>query len=187
MKGIEQAIRNLNTLSKSMVPRATAQSLNRVAGRAISRSTKLVAEDVRVQQKLIRQRARLRRASAEQNPPRATLSINRGNLPAIKLGAARMQLSRRVGFVGKQGSVLKIGRYTFRNAFIQQLANGRWHVMRRVGRSRYPIEVVKIPLVTPLTKAYQEETRRLLETDMGKEMGYALKNQLRLYLVRKIG
>lgn len=86
MKGIEQAIRNLNTLSKSMVPRATAQSLNRVAGRAISRSSKLVAEDVRVQQKLIRQRARLRRASAEQNPPRATLSINRGNLPAIKLG-----------------------------------------------------------------------------------------------------
>lgn len=36
MKGIEQAIRNLNTLSKSMVPRATAQSLNRVAGRAVA-------------------------------------------------------------------------------------------------------------------------------------------------------
>ncbi|MNE95354.1 Prophage minor tail protein Z (GPZ) [compost metagenome] len=81
--------------------------------------------------------------------------------------------------------MLKIGRYTFRNAFIQQLGNGRWHVMRRVGRSRYPIEVVKIPLVAPLTKAYEEETRRLLQSDMAKEMGYALKNQLRLYLVRR--
>lgn len=186
MKGMEQAIRNLNSLSKDMVPVATAQAINRVAVRAISRSTKRVAGEVRVQQKLVRQRVRLRRASPEQNPPRARLTVNRGNLPAIKLGAARMQITRRVGFSGGQGSVLKIGRYTFRNAFIQQLANGRWHVLRRIGKKRYPIEVVKIPLATPLTSAYQEETRKLLQADMGKEMGYALKNQLRLYLKRGV-
>ncbi|HEJ7174542.1 TPA: phage tail protein [Serratia marcescens] len=185
MKGLEQAIRNLNSLSKHMVPMATAQAINRVAVRAISRSTKRVAGEVRIQQKLVRQRVRLRRASPEQNPPRARLTVNRGNLPAIKLGAARMQLSRRGGFPGRQGSVLKIGRLTFRNAFIQQLANGRWHVLRRTGKGRYPIDVVKIPLVTPLTEAYRQETHRLLQADMGKEMGYALNNQLRLHFARK--
>ena len=33
--------------------------------------------------------------------------------------------------------------------FIQQLANGRWHVMRRIdGKNRYPIDVwnEKVPL-----------------------------------------
>lgn len=177
MQGLNQAIRNLNALNDTLVPRATAQAINRVAGRAISRSTRRVAGEVRVQQKLIRRRVLFRRASPEQNPPRATLTVNRGNLPAIALGAARR--------TGKQGSVLKIGQHRFPGAFIQRLANGRWHVMRRTSKSRYPIEVVKIPVVTPLTNAYQEESRRLLQSDMGKEMGYALKNQLRLYLVRK--
>lgn len=184
MKGIEQAIKNLNSINQQLVPVATAQAVNRVATRAISRSTKRVAREVRVAQKLVRQRVRLRRASPEQHPPRARLTVNRGNLPAIKLGPARVQLSRRKKGRRGGGSVLKIGRFTFRHAFIQQLANGRWHVLRRTGRGRYPIEVVKIPLVTPLTEAYQSETQRLLETEMGKEMGYALKNQLRLHLTR---
>ncbi|VEA68460.1 Prophage minor tail protein Z (GPZ) [Serratia rubidaea] len=185
MKGLEQAISNLNSISKNAVPKASAQAINRVASRAISRSTKRVSAETRIQQKLIRQRARLKRASPEQNPPRAVLSINRGNMPAIKLGAARLQLSRRSGGIRK-GSVLKIGRFTFRNAFIQQLSNGRWHVLRRVGHARYPIEVVKIPLAQPLTEAYREESASLLQSDMGKEMGYALKNQLRLHLLRRV-
>lgn len=185
MKGLEQAIANLNSISKTAVPIASAQAINRVAVRAISRSTKRVSAEVNIQQKLIKQRARLRRASPSQNPPRAVLSINRGNMPAIKLGTARMQLSRKSGNTGRQGSVLKIGRFTFRNAFLQRLANGRWHVMRRLGKARYSIEVVKIPLVEPLTKAYEEESRSLLASDMGKEMRYALQNQMRLYLVKR--
>ncbi|MDN6549622.1 MAG: phage tail protein, partial [Enterobacterales bacterium] len=35
VKGLEQAIQNLNSLSRIMVPTATAQAVNRVAARAI--------------------------------------------------------------------------------------------------------------------------------------------------------
>lgn len=108
-----------------------------------------------------------------------------GNLPAIKLGSAQVRLSRRGGKLLRRGSVLKIGPYLFRDAFIQQLANGRWHVMRRVnGKNRYPIDVVKIPLVAPLTQAFETEKKRMLEQEMPKQLMYALKQQLRLYLTR---
>jgi hypothetical protein len=48
IKGLEQAIANLESISKT-VPRASSQAVNRVATRAISRSTRQVAKDTRVQ------------------------------------------------------------------------------------------------------------------------------------------
>ncbi|EFK0006789.1 phage tail protein, partial [Escherichia coli] len=115
----------------------------------------------------------------------ARIRINRGNLPAIKLGAAQVRMTRRGGRLHYRGSVLKVGRYLFRDAFIQQLANGRWHVMRRTdGKNRYPIDVVKIPLAGPLTQAFEEARDRIIAEEMPKELGYALKQQLRLYLTR---
>ena len=186
MDGIQQAINNLNSISSTAVPVATAQAVNRVAVRAIGRSVKRVAGDTQLQQKLIRQRVRLRRASSKQSVPRARLIVNRGNLPAIALGAAKVQLSRKRRDKKGRGSTLKIGRFKFEDAFIQQLANGRWHVMQRTSNSRYPIEVVKIPLVTPLTSAFTDETESLLKSDMPKEMAHALKNQLRLYIKARV-
>lgn len=95
-----------------------------------------------------------------------------------------MQISRKKGNVKGKGSVLKIGKFTFRNAFIQQLANGRWQVMQRSGKTRYPIDVVKIPLTDPLTAAYKDETKALMATEMPKELRAALNNQLRLIISR---
>ncbi|WP_254519687.1 phage tail protein, partial [Salmonella enterica] len=90
--------------------------------------------------KLVRQRVRLFKAGTD-GKRSARIRINRGNLPAIKLGAAQVRMSKRRGKLLYRGSVLKIGPYLFRDAFIQQLANGRWHVMRRVnGKNRYPID-----------------------------------------------
>lgn len=182
MKGIKQAIDNLNKINQKIVPTATAQAINRVAARAISRSVKRVSAETNVPQRMIRKRARLRRASVSQEVIQAKISVNRGNLPAIALGAPRMQLSKRKGLRRGGGSVLKIGRFTFKDAFIQQLNNGRWHVMQRVGESRYPIKVVKIPLSQPLTEAYTEEVEKVCQSDMGKEMASALKNQIRQQL-----
>lgn len=186
MDGIQQAINNLNTISGTAVPVATAQAVNRVAVRAIGRSVKRVSGETQLQQKLIRQRVRLRRASSKQSVPRARLLVNRGNLPAIALGTAKVQLSRKRRDKHGRGSVLKIGRFKFEDAFIQQLANGRWHVMQRTSNSRYPIDVVKIPLVAPLTQAFTDETESLLKSDMPKELGQALKNQLRLYIKARL-
>ncbi|EEW1566565.1 phage tail protein, partial [Escherichia coli] len=115
----------------------------------------------------------------------ARIRVNRGNLPAIKLGTARVRLARRGGKLQYRGSVLKVGKYLFRDAFIQQLANGRWHVMRRIdGKNRYPIDVVKIPLSRPLTQAFEDARDRIIAAEMPKQLGYALKQQLRLWLTR---
>lgn len=90
-----------------------------------------------------------------------------------------------------------MGKYFFRGAFIQQLANGRWHVLRRLpeacfetgkdskGRprkNRLPVEVVKIPLAGPLTQAFEDARDRIIAAEMPKQLGYALKQQLRIHL-----
>ncbi|HHG1240222.1 phage tail protein, partial [Klebsiella pneumoniae] len=43
-----------------------------------------------------------------------------------------------------------------------------------------PVEVVKVPLATPLTAAFKEELPKLMASDMPKEMMAAIKNQIRL-------
>ncbi|KGT87238.1 tail protein [Erwinia typographi] len=182
IKGLEQAIANLNSISKTAVPRASSQAVNRIAVRAIGRSSTVVSRETRVQRKLVMQRSKLKKASVKN--PVATLRVNRGDLPAIKLGAARVQLSRRAGRVRGENSVLKIGRYSFPHAFIQRLANGRWHVLQRTGKARYPVEVVKIPMSVPLTTAFRDQLPKLMESDMPREMASALKNQLRIIIKR---
>ncbi|WBN04928.1 phage tail protein [Klebsiella michiganensis] len=192
IKGLEQVIANLNSLDRNMVPKASAWAINRVARTAVTAATRKVANetvagDNRVKGipvKLVKQRVRVSKASSN-GRMNARIKVNRGNLPAIKLGAAQVRLTRKKGVLLRRGSVLKIGKYLFRDAFIQQLANGRWHVMRRIaGKNRYPIDVVKIPLVNPLTEAFEAEKKRMIEEEMPKQLSAALKQQLRLYLKR---
>lgn len=180
--GLEQLKDELSAISRTAVPRASSQAINRVASRALSRSTARVAKSTRVPRRLVRGRARLFKASMQR--PTAMIRVNRGNLPAIKLGTASLRMSRRNAGNSRGGSVLRIGPFSFPGAFIQQLSNGRWHVLRRTSKGRYPIEVVKIPLAVPLTEAYRIELDTLMATDMPKEMAAALRNQLRLIIKR---
>ncbi|MGI3453662.1 phage tail protein, partial [Citrobacter arsenatis] len=48
IKGLEQAIANLNSISKRAVPRASAQTVNRIATPAVNRSVSAVAKSTRV-------------------------------------------------------------------------------------------------------------------------------------------
>lgn len=176
VKGLEQAMRNLESINKTALPKAKAQVVNRIASRAINTSTTRVAREVKAPRKLIRQRASLKKATTKH--PRATLRIFRRDMPAIRLGVPQTRLPR------KGGAVLRAGRHSFPGGFIQQLKNGRWHILRRVGGPRYPIEVVKIPLAVPLTQAYQQETKRLIIREAPAEMAKALKQQLRLEIKR---
>ncbi|WP_151994648.1 phage tail protein [Buttiauxella massiliensis] len=182
IKGLEQAIANLDSISKTAVPRASSQAINRIATRAISRSTREVANETKVQRKLVNQRARLKKATARK--PQATIRVNRGNLPAIKLGTASVRLSRRKRDTRGVRSELRVGRFRFPGAFIQQLSNGRWHVLQRTTAARYPLKVVSIPLAEPLTTAFKEQSTKLTETELPKEMAAALRKQLRLVLIK---
>ncbi|EMD3200463.1 phage tail protein, partial [Escherichia coli] len=124
--------------------------------------------------------------------PQARIRVNRGDLPVIKLGNARIVLSRRRRRKKGQrsalkggGSVLVVGNRRIPGAFIQQLKNGRWHVMQRVaGKNRYPIDVVKIPMAVPLTTAFKQNIERIRRERLPKELGYALQHQLRMVIKR---
>ncbi|WP_141133801.1 phage tail protein, partial [Salmonella enterica] len=161
LKGLENAVQNLSSIDRQMIPRASAMTINRLAQKAISFATHKVAKETvagdnhrqGIPFRLVKQRVRFWKASPRFDVGKqyARIRINRGNLPAIKLGTAQVRLTRRKGQLLRGGSVLKIGPYLFRDAFIQQLANGRWHVMKRIeGKKRYPIDVVKIPLAAAL-------------------------------------
>ncbi|MFY9995062.1 MAG: phage tail protein [Leclercia sp.] len=182
LKGLEQAIANLESISKTAVPRASSQAINRIATRAISRSTREVAKTTKVQRKLVNQRARLKKATVRK--PQAVIKVNRGNLPAIKLGPASLRLSRRKKDKYGTRSILQVGRFRFPNAFIQQLSNGRWHVLQRTTAARYPLKVVSIPMAEPLTTAFKAQSKKLTDTDLPKEMAAALRNQLRLIITK---
>lgn len=193
VKGLENVIRNLNSLDRNMVPRATIWATNRVAKTAASAAAKKVAKEtvagdnhvVGIPLKLVRQRIKIFNATTKPGKTRTRIKVNRGNLPAIKLGAAQVRPAGKRGKLTRRGSVLKVGKYLFNDAFLQQLKNGRWQVMKRVaGKSRYPIDVVKIPLAAPLTQAFIEQRDRMLEVEMPKQLGYAIKQQMRLYFRR---
>lgn len=199
-KELAQAINNLNRVSKTAVPKATSQSLNRVSKRIISRSVKDTANELKVTQKLVRTRVKHVKATARK--PVSYIKLHRGKIPAIAIGAARTQVVRKRGqnlvsavqrdkrgrYSQRQYSgntSIKVGRYTFKNAFLQKLSNGRWHIMQRTNDPRYPIEVVALPLVKPITTAFQTHSQRLLASDMPKELKANLNNQLRLILKRR--
>ncbi|ENZ3327032.1 phage tail protein [Salmonella enterica] len=190
VKGLEQAIENLSRISKTAVPGAAAMAINRVAATAINQSASQVARETRVRRKLVKERARLKRATVKK--PQARIKVNRGDFPVIKLGNARVVLSRRRRRKkGQQsslkggGSVLVVGNRRIPGAFIQQLKNGRRHVMQRVdGKNRYPIDVVKIPMAVPLTAAFKQNIERIRRERLPKELSYALQHQLRMVIKR---
>ncbi|HCM1954416.1 TPA: phage tail protein [Salmonella enterica subsp. salamae serovar 9,46:z4,z24:z39:z42] len=188
IKGFEQQLRNLDRISDTAVPKAFAMAINRVASAAISASSREVATQTKVPLKRVRERAKIKRATAKKTG--VTITVNRGDFPVIKLGSARMVLSRRRRKKGRRlktqwsSSSLVIGRRRYPGAFIQQLKNGRWHVMQREGKARYPIDVVKIPMATPLTTAFNENMDRIRRERLPKEMAYAIKRQVSLSIKR---
>ncbi|EAB8478528.1 phage tail protein [Salmonella enterica subsp. enterica] len=197
LKGLENAVQNLSSIDRQMIPRASAMTINRLAQKAISFATHKVAKETvagdnhrqGIPFRLVKQRVRLWKASPRFDVGKqyARIRINRGNLPAIKLGTAQVRLTRSKGQLLRGGSVLKIGPYLFRDAFIQQLANGRWHVMKRIeGKKRYPIDVVKVPLAAALTQSFEEAKNRIIAEEFPKELASSLKQQLRLHLTRRL-
>lgn len=72
LKGLENAIRNLNSLDRHMVPQASAWAVNRVAASAVSAATHRVAKEAvagdnqkkGIPFRLVKQRVKLWKASA---------------------------------------------------------------------------------------------------------------------------
>lgn len=81
---------------------------------------------------------------------------------------------------GENKGQLKIGNRLYPRAFVQKLKNGRVQVLQRQGKDRYPIDVVKIPLKTPLTESFNAEVKRAYEKDMPQELRTQLIRQIQI-------
>ncbi|WP_336195686.1 phage tail protein [Hafnia paralvei] len=186
VKGLKEAVAALERISRFAVPQAKSQAINRVAKRVVSRSLRVAAKDIvagdndrkGIPLRTIRRRARLRLASLEK--PRAHIFVNRQPLPAINL----MSQSPSMPMRGKRGKALKVGPYRFNAGFIAQAPNGYWQVFERVGHARNPIRVIKIDVAQVLSETFVAQTTEQMKSEMPKELGYALNNQLRGLQVR---
>ncbi len=89
IKGLEQAVENLSRISKTAVPGASAMVINRVATTAMNQSASQVARETKVRRKLVKERARLKKATVKN--PHVKIIVNRGDLPVIKLGIRMMR------------------------------------------------------------------------------------------------
>lgn len=184
-QSVANAVANLERVSKTAVPKASAMAVNRVGKRAVSLSVRDTAKQVAVPAKRIRERTKLYSATASN--PVATIRVRRGSIPLILVGTAKET---------KTG--VRVGRHSVVGGFIADGSKGKGRyqrhrgygptqlrsqqVLRRTGKGRYPLEVVKIPLSEPLTTNFNRNTKALLRTDMPKEMRAALSQQLRLVI-----
>ena len=176
-RDISEAIHNLQSVSRTAVPRASAQAVNRIATRAISHSIRETSKEKKIKGRLLKRRVKLFRANARK--PVATVRVRRGDVPAISIAKARIIKRRK-----NKSSEIKVGSYRFKNAFIQKLRNGRWHILQRKEETRYPIKVCKVPISLEITTSFRNNTEQLMQTDMNKELRSALTQQLRLVIRR---
>lgn len=197
------AVKNLSALNEKAVPGAASMAINRVAKRAISHSVKDTSKAVRVKQKIIRRYARVsKKATAKQ--PVAYVRVRRTDIPAIHIGEARTQIRMKNGQMqvrsasrGKNGrytkrevsgfTSIKVGKHKFENAFLQKLKNGKWHIMQRTSDNRYPIKMCAVPIQKEITAAFEVNSKKLMKTDMPKELSYAMGQQIRLIVRRDVG
>lgn len=199
-RDVAQAVKVLSDISKTSVPRASSQAINRIATRAVSRSVQYTAKATKLKQKVIRPRASISKASVKR--PVAFVNVRRFDIPAISIDTVRTQIRRRKGqlrvsaaqrdsrgrYIQRQESghtSIRVGRHVFQDAFLQKLRNGRWHVMQRTSDARYPIKVCKVPIAAPMTYAFKRFSTQLMKTDMSRELRSALQNQIRLQVKRR--
>ena len=151
ISGLDQIIANANRIAQKQLPRATATAINRIAKQAMRKSTRSVAKEVKVPTKLVRSRTRLRQ-KASVRKLMAQISVNRGNLPVFRL--------------------LEDGKHKVR------VSKGQIRIGQHRIQARYPIDVVKIPLATPLTNAFHHELKdyhEQIKVELTAALGAALR------------
>ena len=191
---LDKALGNLSLLRAKLVPKASAQAVKRVTSRASGRAIRLTAKDerVKVPAKLLRPRVKIFKATAAK--PSSVIRVRRRPIPMIRLGPAQQRLTRRGGRY--QAGDMQVGRHRVRGGFVADGSKGfgqyrrgggyastalrSWQILRRVGKGRHALEVMRIPLVTPITEHYERESKLSMARDMPREMEQAPLRQLQL-------
>lgn len=178
---LKRTVRNLNAVSKNAVPRAESRAVNKIGRTSQTKAVRETAKKTKVPQKLIRNKARMKKAKARH--PEAELTFYRAAIPAIKLGTIKTRLRRRRGKQGGyQSAGLQVGRHKYPNGFVNRVrSNGRWNVLSREGKARYPIKFEKVEIKKPLTEAANNYLQQAYQDEMPKELRQQLDKEFRRF------
>jgi hypothetical protein len=158
---IKSLIKKLNTIGTRDVPLANASALNKVSALGRTRVVRGISKQEKIPQKAVRRRAVIRRASRREQVARI-IFYTRDVSVASFMRAATLQNAAPRG-TNKKG-VRAAGRQ-FNHAFVNKTKKGQYQVFRRVGKSRTPLEVVKIPIRKAAEKVVPVVTRRVMASD----------------------
>lgn len=136
--------RSLNDVQRRIVPQVTMRALNTALSRYHTAAARSIAKSVGLRVGLVK--ARLRPKKAHRNDLRARLT-------ALLLRV----LARHLGDPKETKSGAKAGKFQFPGAFVATMKSGKELVMKRVQRSRLPIQEQGVPLNPPAQQVLRRE------------------------------
>jgi hypothetical protein len=198
---MNKAITNINSLGKKMLPRAARSSTNKMA-RAITKNTqKKAAAQLKIPTTVLKYHEH--KAAPGKKKPRFTLLLSgkKRTEAIIKMGRTAIPVVRLISNPAKQDTRLKVmrkrksikaGKHVYPGAFVaagvtpssKGVLKGRYQVMKRTGKSRYPLEVIKLETKTAVTRHAIRETRTELRQNSGKLLAAALLAEAKKEILR---
>lgn len=176
---IEGLSRKLDAIKSIEVPRAISYVLNETARKGKTQITKAVKEETGVAASVIKNRFYNSNSTAKKLKSKVT--VYRRDIPAISLGVAQTRLRIKKGRIIGGGSI-KVGNKTFKNTFVNQTGkNRKWHVLRRLSSKRYPIEVVKVDMVSAINKHAKRVMFGVYSADFEKNLIGELNHRVQKY------
>lgn|GEM_PF-6363159 len=173
-KSLQSLARKLNRYSKYDAPRAAARSLNTCARRVTTQTVRSVSRATKVQGKHIRSRMFTDRATPKKQM--AKVSIKPRDISAVKL-LSPAKIERHLG-QGTNRRGVRVAGQQFGGAFINKV-KGRANVFIRRSGSRYPLDVVKIPIKNESKIAINRFSLRVMRQDfpglLKKDLQFRLK------------
>jgi hypothetical protein len=191
MKSVDAQIRllegKLSSIKSIEVPSASSSALNKVSGRIKSRVVKGVSKETKIKAKVIRKRVYISRSTVKKQ--RAKLNVYTREVAAISLvkNAKNGAFKRKVA--GKKISNAWVadgskgyGRYK-KGAGYGKTKLTKQQILKRSGKSRYPVEVVTISILKPVTRITKTVSARIIKNDFAALYANDLNYRLGKYAI----
>ncbi len=171
---IKQLSRKLGEIAFKDVQQAMATSLNKTATHVKGRTVRGVSKETGIKQKILRKRVFISRANKQKQ--RAKITTYSQGVPIIVLlsPGQRKPNRRRKG--------LRLGKRFYKSAFINNV-RGNPQALKRVGESRYPIEVLRIDIEKIADRIQKKVATRAMDGFYRRTLANDLKFRLQKHSV----
>ncbi len=199
---MNKAINNLSLLGGKCVPAAARSSTNKMARLIRKQTIQKAATQLRIPSTVLRyhdhragpgkKKPRFVLLAAKRNKTQAVIRMGRTAIPSVRLIKSPELQDTRIKKIRKRGYI-KAGKHVYGNgAFVASgvtkhakgVLKGRYQIMRRTGKKRYPLQVLKIETKTAITRHAIRETRTELRSNSGKYLKDALFQQTKKNLLK---